>query len=566
MKNTFKVLGIIAVIAIIGFSMTACGDGDDSGDSNGSTPTITHTHVWGAWTVTTPATCVAKGVETHTCTLDPSHKETRETAIDTEAHDWEVLEGTAPTCTTDGNGKEKCKLCGIEENGVLPKLGHDYGEWVTTKAPTETEDGREERTCAHDATHKETNAIAALNHTHDWGDWSVTTPATCTANGEKVRVCKLNATHKDIEDIDALDHDWGNWEQTTAPTCTAAGVETQTCKRDASHKETRTGAAALGHSYAWVATTPATCETAGVETGTCTRDGSTTTRTIAALEHNYQWQATTPATLTSEGVETEICTHDSTHTRDTRPIPQIPFTSIAALGTWLTSQPANNASTPYTVKLNVSDLGGSTAIAGSVGYVLNTNKYVSLDLSGSTFTSIPYDDVNDRGAFETCTYLTSVTIGSSVTNIGDYAFVACTSLTTINVVAGNSAYTAENGVLYNKAKTVLIQYPAGKIDTSFAIPNSVMNIGDYAFDESVNLTSVTIPNSVNSIGESAFQFCENLASVTFAMGSNISNANFGNNAFLDSYRYYGNKLKTAYSTGKAGTYIYNIISETWSKQ
>jgi hypothetical protein len=522
MKNIFKAFGIIAIVAVIGFSMATCSNGDD-----GVTPPPVHNHVWGAWSLTTDPTCSTKGVETRVCTLDATHKETRETDIDPEAHDWELLEGTAPTCTEDGNGKEKCKLCGIEESGVLPKLGHDYGEWVTTKAPTETEDGQEERTCKHDAAHKETKAIGSLSHTHDWGDWFTATSATCTAEGESKRVCKLNENHFEIKDIAKLGHDWNDWVIVTAATCDDEGEETRTCKHDSLHHEKQD---------------------------------------IAKLEHDYQWQATTPATFTSEGVEKEICTHDATHTRGTRIIPQIPFTSIAALGTWLTSQPANNASAPYTVKLNVSDLGGSPAIAGSAGYVLlNNKKYVSLDLSGSTFTSIPYDAVNDRGAFEDCGYLTSVTIGSSVTNIGDYAFNSG-SLIAINVVAGNSAYTAENGVLYNKAKTVLIQYPSGKTDTSFIIPNSVTNIVDYAFFLNSNLTSVTIPNSVTSIGDSAFDRCDRLYSVTFATGSNIPDANFGNNAFPDGYYWSGNKLKTAYSTGKAGTYIFNGGSEPWKKQ
>jgi hypothetical protein len=51
-----------------------------------------------------------------------------------------------------------------------------------------------------------------------------------------------------------------------------------------------------------------------------------------------------------------------------------------------------------------------------------------------------------------------------------------TSLTAINVDPGNTAYTSENGVLYNKAKTILYTYPAGKADTSFTIPNSVTNV------------------------------------------------------------------------------------------
>jgi len=82
------------------------------------------------------------------------------------------------------------------------------------------------------------------------------------------------------------------------------------------------------------------------------------------------------------------------------------FTSIADMASWMKNQPANSVATTYNVKLNVNNLGGSSTSSGTAGNVLrdNSNKYVSLDLSGSTFTSIGKD------AFYQCYRLTSVTI------------------------------------------------------------------------------------------------------------------------------------------------------------
>jgi hypothetical protein len=112
-----------------------------------------------------------------------------------------------------------------------------------------------------------------------------------------------------------------------------------------------------------------------------------------------------------------------------------------------------------------------------------------------------------QGAFYNNKQLTSITIGNSVTSIGIEAFGDCDSLTTINVDAGNSAYIAENGVLYNKDKTFLHTYAKGKTDSSFIIPNSVVSIENYAFENCTNLTSITIPNSVTSIENNAFYGC-----------------------------------------------------------
>ena len=108
---------------------------------------------------------------------------------------------------------------------------------------------------------------------------------------------------------------------------------------------------------------------------------------------------------------------------------------------------------------------------------------------------------------------TSYTIPSSVTSIGESAFSRCRGLSSIEVNSANTAYSSEDGVLFNKDKTILIQYPTGNTRTSYTIPSSVTSIVNYAFSSCSSLTSITIPDSVTSIGESAFWDCSRLATI-----------------------------------------------------
>ena len=137
-------------------------------------------------------------------------------------------------------------------------------------------------------------------------------------------------------------------------------------------------------------------------------------------------------------------------------------------------------------------------------------------------------------AFYGCTSLKSVTIPESVTYIGGYAFAECyslkyadipanvsgiglspfcncRSLENINTDEANKWYTTVDGVLYDKDKTELINYPAGKKDSSYVIPEGIRTIREKAFYGCLNLCELTIPDSVTEIESGAFE-CSSLIS------------------------------------------------------
>lgn len=116
-------------------------------------------------------------------------------------------------------------------------------------------------------------------------------------------------------------------------------------------------------------------------------------------------------------------------------------------------------------------------------------------------------------AFANCGGVKGVSVPETVTQIGQGAFHSCLSLACIQVDSHNPAYASVDGVLLDKRKTRLLQYPSGK-QGIWVIPNSVMQIDDLAFHYCVGLERIVIPKNITSLGWKMFQGCIGLTNVT----------------------------------------------------
>lgn len=109
-----------------------------------------------------------------------------------------------------------------------------------------------------------------------------------------------------------------------------------------------------------------------------------------------------------------------------------------------------------------------------------------------------------ESAFESCSSLTEINIPSSVTFINPLAFKSCINLENIIVDQNNITYDSRNNC------NAIIETATNKLVVgakNIIIPNTVTEIGDYAFYGRQNFTEIIIPNSVTSIGNYAFNSC-----------------------------------------------------------
>ncbi len=183
--------------------------------------------------------------------------------------------------------------------------------------------------------------------------------------------------------------------------------------------------------------------------------------------------------------------------------------------TELTITSVTTSETSYIIP-NTFEIGGTTYTVKSLTGKYQRLVYYSIDsdvinvILPSSLTSI------GNYAFMGCTDLMSITIPDSVTSIDSCAFEGCTGLTSVTIGSG---VTSIGGRAFESCMNLM----------SITIPNSVTSIGSYAFEGCTGLTSITIPDSVTSIGEYAFDNCTGLTTVT--IGSGVTS--ISSHAFFD---------------------------------
>lgn len=158
----------------------------------------------------------------------------------------------------------------------------------------------------------------------------------------------------------------------------------------------------------------------------------------------------------------------------------------------------------------------------NVGSCTDAHVVIPSIYDGSLVTSI------EGAAFYGCKWLTGVTLGRHIWEIGNYAFRDCGKLKKVNYMGTIDEWvTIEFSTLYSNPLCYSGSlYIKNELITEANITTAT-KINAYAFYGCDSLTSVVIGDSVTSIGEVAFAYCDSLTSVVIRdSGTSIGDAAF----------------------------------------
>ena len=462
---------------------------------------------------------------------------------------------------------------------------HNYGEWETTKEPSCLEEGTKVRRCA--CLEQESETIPALGHTFDQknvGDKYLKSGATedspalyyfsCRCgekgvdtfsvgnalggNGDGTHVFRNEWTYDDEKhwrscidlSCDARTneaaHTFGEWVVDEASTCTKTGSKHHACVVCGKSVSETIPIDATAHNYSAAWTTDGTNHWHKCQNTGCTSVKDKTSHTFG------EWIVDTAATCQKTGTRHHVCTVCNKSVSETIPVNS---TAHNYATTWTT-----DGTNHWHACLN----SGCTSVSGKTAHTWNEETicvtcqrfkdkglkftkrsdgtYMLSDYTGSAseviipsaYNGIAVTSIGAE-AFYNCTNLTSITIPSSVVQVGDGAFASCGGLKTVTF-AGNSQLVGIGSYAFldcssltsihfgeNSKLTSIGDWAFYRCTglTSITIPDSVTSIDYRAFCNCTSLTSITIPDSVTSIGIYAFEDCTSLTSISFGENSKL---------------------------------------------
>ena len=184
--------------------------------------------------------------------------------------------------------------------------------------------------------------------------------------------------------------------------------------------------------------------------------------------------------------------------------------------------------------------GSTVAVAELPDTLLSIQTCAFEDCASLTRITIPNSVTTiEYSAFQNCAALEEVILGTALNEVGSYAFSECPLLQSFTI-ENNADFCTLDGVLYNKAQTILIVFPGAK--TSITFPSTITKIEQDAFFGCVGLTTITIPNTMTTLTGKSIRGLPNLESIKIPKSvTSIEAAAFYDCPKLKTLEYCGNQ-------------------------
>ncbi len=469
---TFSQSKTEATCLVEGFTTYTCPDDDGAcgGYSVTKKTEELKEHKWGSWTYLG----------------DDTHKHYRNCSVGNHREEKACQENaviTPANCDRGGFTTHTCEDCKNEYTDTLtPIRAHSWGEWIK-------EEQEDHKTHTHECIYEDCDKTETFNCEYDIDE----TPATCQATGKKVYTCP-DCQDSYEETLDMLAHIWGSYEKADRE-----GYHWRYCSQGNHYEE---AAACVD---ATPTTIDPTCEQGGHTENhcdICNQDFITDEKD--ALGHDWnEWQTTDDDH--SHTCKRELCEY---HT--------VPLTA------------AHDFAECSVCECGYDGL--EYEVSGSYAHVLGYGK-----ASGTkkvwlraTYKGQEVERIHER-ALENNKNLVEIKIDEGIKNIDNLAFNNCPNVEKIslpdslislgsNNISSKYLDNQENWTKVGNGRVLYIGhhlYSARDISGSYTVEPGTKSICRSAFMLNKGLTEIVIPNSIVFIGSYAFNDCVNLQKCVF---------------------------------------------------
>ncbi len=254
-------------------------------------------------------------------------------------------------------------------------------------------------------------------------------------------------------------------------------------------------------------------------------EGVTTIETDALIGCDALTEITVPKTVTSIAAEGFYCDIEAIHVDAENTV----YSSMDGVlfnkaQTRLLCYPTDKPSAAYTIPDTVTAIDDAAFAANMHLVRIDIPDTVREIGAGAFYGSSALEEITlpsgitvlPETLFMACSALRSVTIPKTVTEIQEGVFTNCSAMTEILVEEGNPSYQSIDGALYDRTGTTLLKCPGGTTGR-FIVPEGVTAIAEEAFAYS-NITTAMLPDTVTEIGAYAFSSCSNLTHLVIPEG------------------------------------------------